>query len=132
MFRILITALVSALLAMPVIALTTPERLEGDTANASFGFGLRDLGDINDDGYPDFAVGAHKFTNGESEEGAIFLYLGTPSGPSTTAAWQYESNVEDARLGVALAAGDLNGMASTIWQPAHWATTTPSEPVAQY
>ncbi len=103
------TALLAALTAMASLTHGQSSTFEADRANASFGFGLRQLGDVNDDGFLDLAVGAHKYSNGQSEEGVVFVYLGSAGGLSTTPDWQYESNLTDARLGVSIAAGDLNG-----------------------
>jgi hypothetical protein len=97
------------LLAFASVASAQPSAFEADRANAEFGFGLRQLGDVNDDGFPDFAIGAHKYTNGQIEEGVVFVYLGSASGLSTTPDWYYESDLADARLGAAIAGGDLDG-----------------------
>ncbi|NBB93514.1 MAG: hypothetical protein GVY32_10150 [Gammaproteobacteria bacterium] len=105
----LLTTLPVLLLAFAPIASAQPITFEADRANASFGFGLREIGDIDDDGFADFAIGAHKYSNGQTEEGVVFVYLGSAAGLSTTPDWEYESNLTDARLGVAIAGGDLNG-----------------------
>jgi hypothetical protein len=55
-------------------------------------------------------VGALSYDNGETDEGAAFVYLGSSSGLTATAAWQAESNQIDANWGTAVAsAGDVNG-----------------------
>ena len=51
--------------------------LEKDQAGASFGYAVASAGDINDDGYSDVIVGAPKYDNGETDEGAVFVYNGS-------------------------------------------------------
>lgn len=83
--------------------------LHADDTGARFGFGLSGIGDVNADGHPDFAIGAHKFDNGEVDEGKVFVYYGTGNGVSTLPNWSHESDVPGALLGGSLAGGDLNG-----------------------
>lgn len=73
-----------------------------------FGAALAFVGDANGDGEPDFVVGTPVYTNGQTAEGLVQLFLGT-AGATATAGWSMESNVASARLGMALAAGDVNG-----------------------
>ncbi|MFK7899060.1 MAG: FG-GAP-like repeat-containing protein, partial [Myxococcota bacterium] len=88
--------------------------LEGDQDSARFGYSVASAGDVNGDGYSDVVVGSDYYDNGESNEGAAFLFLGSAGGiadgnPSTAHA-QFESNQVDAFLGVSVAsAGDVNG-----------------------
>ncbi|MFV2004477.1 MAG: integrin alpha, partial [Gammaproteobacteria bacterium] len=83
---------------------------EGDQAYASFGISVASAGDVNGDGFGDVIVGANLYDNGESNEGAAFVYLGAANGLSPSAAWTAESNQADARFGISVAsAGDVNG-----------------------
>ncbi len=82
--------------------------VESDQANALLGYDLT-AGDVNGDGYDDVVVGAYDFDNGETNEGRIFLYLGSASGLSTSPAWTVEGDEPYANLGQDLAAGDVNG-----------------------
>jgi hypothetical protein len=67
-------------------------------------------GDVNCDGYSDVLVGAPMYTNGETEEGIVALFLGSPTGPSATADWSFEGGRPLARMGEGVAsAGDVNG-----------------------
>jgi uncharacterized repeat protein (TIGR01451 family) len=71
-------------------------------------------GDVNGDGYADVIVGALGYDNGQSNEGAAFIFLGSAAGvvgssPADAHAL-LESNQESAHLGVSVStAGDVNG-----------------------
>ncbi|HEY3355167.1 MAG TPA: FG-GAP-like repeat-containing protein, partial [Polyangia bacterium] len=74
-------------------------------------------GDVNGDGYADVIVGAYLFDHGEADEGAAFVYLGSPAGLGAAAVWSAEANQAGAGLGLAVAgAGDVNrdGLADVI------------------
>jgi hypothetical protein len=53
---------------------------ESDVANAQFGAAVANAGRINGDAYDDIVVGAPGYTNGQSNEGAIFLFRGSATG----------------------------------------------------
>ena len=77
---------------------------------ANTGFGVSSAGDINGDGYGDVVVGVPGYSNGEEEEGALYIYYGTASGIPSTPSLIIESNSTNARLGNSVAgAGDVNG-----------------------
>jgi hypothetical protein len=88
---------------------------ESNLANAHFGSAAGSAGDVNGDGYGDVIVGAPGYANGQTEEGAAFVWFGSPyglgsSGDPTTANWKSEGNQALAYLGSAVAsAGDVNG-----------------------
>ncbi|MBU1948097.1 MAG: FG-GAP repeat protein [Candidatus Eisenbacteria bacterium] len=83
---------------------------EGEQVNASFGHSVATAGDVNGDGYSDIIVGAELYDNGEVDEGRAYVYHGSFSGPSASAAWTAESDQADARLGSSAGtAGDVNG-----------------------
>ena len=44
------------------------------------GFAVACAGDVNDDGFGDIIVGAPLFDSPQIDEGAAFVYLGSPSG----------------------------------------------------
>jgi len=106
-------ALASALLAhVPAHAGLQPYSdwaQESDQANAQLGTSVSTAGDVNNDGFSDLIVGAPGFSNGQSAEGKVWLYLGGPSGLSW-AAWSFEVNQANANLGESVScAGDVNG-----------------------
>ncbi|MEA2489627.1 MAG: hypothetical protein QOH21_1419, partial [Acidobacteriota bacterium] len=80
----------------------------GESAFNYFGDRLTGLGDVNGDGYGDFAAASRQYSNGQSSEGAIFVYYGAATPPSS-ASLIIEGNVASAQLGVVAAAGDVNG-----------------------
>jgi len=83
--------------------------LESNQDNAQFGFSVSAAGDVNDDGYADVVIGANNYNNGESNEGAAFIYYGSVVGLNSTADVTLESNIENAHYASSVAyAGDVN------------------------
>jgi hypothetical protein len=85
---------------------------ESNQASCYFG-NSAGTGDFNGDGYDDIIVGAIHYNNGESLEGAAFVWLGSdtglgPDGNPGNAHWMTESNQEYAQLGVHVNSGDFN------------------------
>ncbi len=76
---------------------------EGNLANADFGNSVGPAGDVNGDGYSDIIVGAWRWTNGSTEEGAAFVYLGGPDGIAANSSWSPGYGTK------ATTAGDVNG-----------------------
>jgi hypothetical protein len=92
------------------IGTTAAARVESNKALAQFGRLVSGAGDVNGDGYSDVIVGAHLYANGQATEGAFFVYHGSSSGISTTAATLVESNQATAQMGYSVSgAGDVNG-----------------------
>ncbi len=85
---------------------------EGQQNGAHFGTSVAPAGDVNGDGYADVIVGAPRFglDTGQHFEGRAFVYLGSSSGLSSSAAWTVDGNQNAAGLGCSVAsAGDVNG-----------------------
>jgi len=83
---------------------------ESDQASAHFGIAVGTAGDVNGDGYSDVIVGAPDYDNGQTDEGRVFVFHGSPSGPSATASFSAEGDQISAHFGIAVGtAGDVNG-----------------------
>ena len=83
---------------------------ESDRNAALFGRSVATAGDVNGDGYADVIVGASGYTNGQSSEGAAFLFYGAAAGLEAATGWVKESQVTNAQLGQSVGtAGDVNG-----------------------
>lgn len=84
--------------------------LQGNSPGAWFGRSVSTAGDVNGDGHADIIVGAVTLTNGQNQEGGAYLYLGSPSGVSSTTFITYEFNIAGANMGESVrTAGDING-----------------------
>ncbi len=87
-----------------------PTLLESNQAHAQMGYSVASAGDINSDGFSDIAIGAPFYDNGQVNEGAIFVHLGSPKGIKPNPAAILEGNQSGAQFGIAIAlAGDING-----------------------
>ncbi|MBK6426742.1 MAG: FG-GAP repeat protein [Blastocatellia bacterium] len=88
--------------------------VQSDQIGAGFGYSVHGVGDSNGDGFADVVVGADKYTAGELEEGAAFVFHGGPFGiqslgPATSSA-TLQSDQPGAEMGHSVAgAGDVNG-----------------------
>lgn len=84
--------------------------MQSNNATAWFGRSVSSAGDANGDGYGDVIVGAVTYSGGQATEGAGFLYLGSPTGISSSAFLLYELNTVGANMGESVSgAGDVNG-----------------------
>ncbi len=90
---------------------STPDwTAEVNQANALFGKSAASAGDVNGDGYDDVIVGAPLYDNGQTDEGRVLVYHGSPAGLGLTPAWTKESNQAGAEFGAPVAgARDVNG-----------------------
>ncbi|GGM98143.1 hypothetical protein GCM10010967_34950 [Dyadobacter beijingensis] len=78
--------------------------------DARFGGCVASAGDVNGDGYADVIVGADWYDEGQTDEGAAFIFHGSAAGTSTNAAVKFQSNQTNALMGRSVAgAGDING-----------------------
>ncbi|HKY31747.1 MAG TPA: thrombospondin type 3 repeat-containing protein [Candidatus Polarisedimenticolia bacterium] len=82
----------------------------GGQGDLRFGASVAGAGDIDGDGYDDLVIGAPEYDNGEADEGAVFVFMGSPSGPAETPSLVLEGNQAGANFGASVSgAGDVNG-----------------------
>ncbi|NML22937.1 T9SS type A sorting domain-containing protein [Pseudoflavitalea sp. G-6-1-2] len=84
----------------------------GSDNDAEYGVSVASAGDINGDGYNDVVVGApgYDFGAGQTDEGAVFVYLGSAAGMVNSSAYVLEANKANTGLGISVASGgDING-----------------------
>ena len=82
---------------------------DGNQPNAHLGASVCAAGDVNGDGFSDLVVGAPGYSNGQTGEGAVFVYLGSAAGLPATPSWSAESNQAGAGFGRSVStAGDVN------------------------
>lgn len=88
----------------------TPQiSLQSNQPNSKFGECISTAGDINGDRYDDILIGAPDYTDKQTKEGAVFLYLGSATGISSVPYQQFLSNQANASFGRSVAtAGDVN------------------------
>jgi hypothetical protein len=87
----------------------------GEASGDESGFAISGVGDVNDDGYDDFIIGAYGNDDGDDNAGQTYLILGKSSG------WSMDTDLSDADAsfigvdnqdssGVSVSgAGDVNG-----------------------
>jgi hypothetical protein len=82
---------------------------ESDQVKAGFGWAVSYAGDVNGDGFGDAAVGTPYYDNGQADEGAVFVYLGSETGLSEDP-WVVEGQQPGCAFGYSVSsAGDVNG-----------------------
>src|SRR5262249_36426214 len=64
----------------PLLKAIADAVIESNQVNGQLGLSVASAGDVNGDGYADVIVGAPVYDNGETDEGAAFVFLGGPSG----------------------------------------------------
>jgi hypothetical protein len=90
--------------------LTAAGTLELNIPQTLFGSSVSSAGDVNGDGYGDVIVGALGYDGARNNQGAAYLFLGSPTGLLATPAWSTEGGQADAQLGDWVAGlGDVNG-----------------------
>lgn len=75
----------------------------GTRAGELVGVSVAGGADLNGDTYPDVAVGAPGFADGELNEGRALVFLGGPTGLGSLPAWNESSNVAGALFGQSVA-----------------------------
>ncbi len=82
----------------------------GGLKGSRFGHSVSTAGDVNCDGYADVVIGAPRFNQDHPEEGAVYVYYGSPAGLSLLPDWSVQSDQKSAQLGASVSsAGDVNG-----------------------
>ncbi len=82
---------------------------ESNNEGAMFGSSVGCAGDVNLDGYDDVIIGAPFYTNGQMNEGKIYVYHGSASGLCANPAWVGEGGQEAGWFGYSVGtAGDVN------------------------
>ncbi|MCE7067362.1 FG-GAP-like repeat-containing protein [Dyadobacter sp. CY326] len=87
-------------------------QLNGQQMSSAFGMSVSSAGDLNADGYSDILVGSPDFSNGQSEEGAVYVYLAASQGQGIQS--QANHIIEGGQIGgdfgrSVACAGDING-----------------------
>jgi hypothetical protein len=98
----------------PLVANSTPQNatlfLQSNRPEALMGESVSSAGDINHDHYGDVIIGVPRYSNGQPEEGAAFVYYGGPLGINPNTYTILESNIDSAQFGyTVVGAGNLNG-----------------------
>lgn len=85
----------------------------GDVAGDGIGQSVAAVGDLDQDGYPDFLVGSPTISLDETEDGGAFVFYGPLTGSSTvssTAEYTITGSGSSSAAGYSMdAAGDING-----------------------
>ncbi|MBL0042577.1 MAG: FG-GAP repeat protein [Xanthomonadales bacterium] len=89
---------------------TADANLTSSQASARMGSSVAGVGDVNGDGYADVVIGAMEYDQGQTNEGAAFLYLGGAGAFDIGTDAHLQNDQANAALGSAVAAGgDVNG-----------------------
>ena len=82
----------------------------GGQGGAYFGANVGGAGDVNADGFDELLIGANGFDGAQEDEGAAFLFLGSPSGLLAAPSWKAGSDQASAYHGSSVSgAGDVDG-----------------------
>ena len=88
----------------------SPQSVFMGTAASRFGAAVSTAGDVNGSGYSDVVIGAPNYSNGQTNEGAAYIYHGSNGGLNWTYNTLLEPNLANALFGTSVAGvGDVNG-----------------------
>ena len=87
---------------------TTATALSG-VSGIQYGYRVAGAGDVNGDGYADVMVAQDYYSNGQSREGAVYIYHGGGDTLQSAAAWTATGEAASDSFGAVAAAGDVNG-----------------------
>lgn len=86
--------------------------LQKNLKRGYFGQSVASVGDLNNDGYDDIAVGAPRYSDdpkSQKDEGSVFIYMGSFSGLPSSSNFTLEVNQRKANFGYSISGiGDLN------------------------
>ncbi len=84
--------------------------LEVNQVAADFGVSVSGASDVNGDGFMDVVVGADLWEQGQTDEGAAFVFYGSPAGVNTAGYTTLQRNQTGGHMGHSVAeGGDVNG-----------------------
>jgi len=84
--------------------------LTGTQAGEGLGARVGAAGDLNGDGYGDFAISATMYDHDEVDEGRVVVFYGSLDGPADTPDWTAEANQPNSQFGISVKSlGDVNG-----------------------
>lgn len=88
----------------------SPQVLQVNQIAANFGWSVASAGDVNKDNYDDVIVGAKEYDVDQTNEGAAFIFYGSPTGIDPTIGPPLHGDRQNADYGVSVSsAGDYNG-----------------------
>ncbi len=81
----------------------------GAVGHGAGGISIARAGSGNGDPYGDVVIGFKSYKNPLIDQGRVYAYLGSPTGPSTALPWTADGHQASALFGTSVAGGDVNG-----------------------